>query len=262
MKNIGKTVVVSRWGCRDGAIPSYVEKISGECIQCPITFNACNDDHCQNRLDAEGKHADLILNHEPDLSENNQNAKFLPGMIDTDFWNPDIPIPDKYKININKEEVRILHAIGGNNRGNVKGTLQIKQTIEKLQEKGFNIQFDIVTGVSCNILRYQILQADIVIDQLIAGYFGSFARESMALGKPVISTLFPHRRSFFPDIPILTIEESPLTVILEELVRSPERRKIIGLECREYAKKNLSYQKLTSKLITMYQDIYEKKHSN
>jgi hypothetical protein len=50
-----------------------------------------------------------------------------------------------------------------------------------------DVELDIVEGVPHDVARERYARADIVVDQLNAGWHGVFALESMALGKPVVA---------------------------------------------------------------------------
>ena len=53
------------------------------------------------------------------------------------------------------------------------------------------VELDIVEGVPHDVARERYARADIVVDQLNAGWHGVFALEAMALGKPVVTYLKP-----------------------------------------------------------------------
>ena len=53
------------------------------------------------------------------------------------------------------------------------------------------VELDLVEGVPHDEARERYARADIVVDQLNAGWHGVFALEAMALGKPVVAHLKP-----------------------------------------------------------------------
>src|SRR6476469_1456955 len=67
-----------------------------------------------------------------------------------------------------------------------KGTEQVVAALERLP-----VELDIVEGVPHEEARARYARADIVVDQLNAGWHGVFALEAMALGKPVVTYLKP-----------------------------------------------------------------------
>ena len=67
-----------------------------------------------------------------------------------------------------------------------KGTQYVIEACAQLP-----VELDIVEGVPHDEARARYARADIVVDQLNAGWHGVFALESMALGKPVVTYLKP-----------------------------------------------------------------------
>ena len=67
-----------------------------------------------------------------------------------------------------------------------KGTRYVIEACEQLP-----VELDIVEGVHHEEARERYARADIVVDQLNAGWHGVFALEAMALGKPVVAHLDP-----------------------------------------------------------------------
>ena len=88
------------------------------------------------------------------------------------------------------------------------------------------VELDIVEGVPHEEARERYARADIVVDQLNAGWHGVFALESMALGKPVVTYLKPDvvERSaagFGIRIPIVPATKETLVEALRPLVEQP-----------------------------------------
>jgi glycosyltransferase involved in cell wall biosynthesis len=90
---------------------------------------------------------------------------------------------------------------------NAKGTHYIIDAVNRLKDEGILFDFILVEGRSNADARLLYEQADLVIDQLLAGWYGGLAVEVMALGKPVISYL---RRSDLVFIPPEMREELPI----------------------------------------------------
>lgn len=68
----------------------------------------------------------------------------------------------------------------------VKGTEHIKGVVAGLQAGGLNISLDLIENVSHDETLARLAKADIVIDQVRIGWYGSVAIEAMALGKPTL----------------------------------------------------------------------------
>src|SRR5262249_29211436 len=67
-----------------------------------------------------------------------------------------------------------------------KGTAHVIEACAQLP-----VELEIVEGLPHDEARERYACADIVVDQLNAGWHGVFALEAMALGKPVVSHLKP-----------------------------------------------------------------------
>lgn len=84
-----------------------------------------------------------------------------------------------------EDPFQIVHAPSDRSK---KGTSFIVNAVEELRADGVNVQLNIVEG-SHGQVRQAILQADLAIDQLLVGWYGTFAVECMALGVPTLCYL-------------------------------------------------------------------------
>jgi hypothetical protein len=69
--------------------------------------------------------------------------------------------------------------------------------VERLQSEALPVQLVSVTDIPSNQMRYYQAQVDIIVEQLIYGWWGSSGVETMALGKPVVCYLRPKWKEFF-----------------------------------------------------------------
>jgi len=80
--------------------------------------------------------------------------------------------------------VRILHCPSNKE---VKGTAQIIAMIERLQARGFVIDFKVITGVTNDVVMRMISECDFVVDALYSDTpMSGFAVEAATLGKPAV----------------------------------------------------------------------------
>lgn len=144
------------------------------------------------------EYADLIYALNPDLLwVLPRRAIFMPyANVNILDWTPVIRGPSMRPL--------VLHAPS---HRNAKGTAYIVDAVNKLQQEGILFDFILVEGKSNADARSLYERADLVIDQLLAGWYGGLAVEAMALGKPVISYL---RRSDLVFIPPKMLEELPI----------------------------------------------------
>nr|MBA2742626.1 glycosyltransferase family 1 protein [Actinomycetota bacterium] len=103
--------------------------------------------------------------------------------------------------------------------------------------------------------RYR--EADIVVDQLNAGWYGLFAIECMALGKPVVSFLHEAAVQRTEDavgerVPIVRASSTDLRIRLEPLVASAAERRRIGAESRAYVERVHDLERVADRLLHLY----------
>jgi glycosyltransferase involved in cell wall biosynthesis len=100
----------------------------------------------------------------------------------------------------------------------------------------------------------------VVVDQLNAGWYGVFAIEAMALGKPVLTFLHEEaarrtEEAFGVPVPIVNVTKETLTERLRPLVESAEERRRIGLASRAYAEEVHGLERMTDRLLALYAEV-------
>lgn len=101
----------------------------------------------------------------------------------------------------------ILHAP---NHRQCKGSQYFLDAVEALKAEGFAIELRIVEGTSNENVLKEILQADMVADQLVIGWYAMFAIEAMALGRPVLCYLRDDLVRFYEQAGLLSPGDIPL----------------------------------------------------
>ncbi|MGE4398775.1 MAG: hypothetical protein AB7D29_04545 [Campylobacterales bacterium] len=80
----------------------------------------------------------------------------------------------------------IVHA--PNHRA-LKGTPALVKAVDELKLEGFNIELRLLEKLPNSAVLTEIKNADLVADQFVIGWYGMFAVEAMAAGKPVLCYL-------------------------------------------------------------------------
>lgn len=256
-KAIGKKMFLSVWGCEIRNWKYDIQYRWSPCHNCGvyrrsfcnITRNkilAASQEYC-NTTFATG---DICVEH-PHMVWSNL-------AVDTVELNPDAitEIPDAYKIHREEDEVVIYHAFGNSSkRPDVKGSGYINTAIQNLQKEGYKIKYLFVDRVPIKDVKYIQYQADIVIDQLCAGWYGSNATECMSLSKPVIAYLRDDVLEACPNEDIPIINANPLTIenILRDLINNRERISGIGKRSREYAVKYHDRKSVAKEFLKYYE---------
>ncbi len=122
------------------------------------------------------------------------------------------------------------------------------------------VELDIVEGVPHDLARERYARADIVVDQLNAGWHGVFALESMALGKPVVTYLKPDvvERSaagYGVRLPIVPATADTLVDALRPLVEQPALRRELGAQSRAYVEQVHDIDRVADRLIDLYRSL-------
>jgi glycosyltransferase involved in cell wall biosynthesis len=122
------------------------------------------------------------------------------------------------------------------------------------------IELDVVEGVPHEQARARYARADIVVDQLNAGWHGVFALEAMALGKPVVTYLKPDvversAEGYGVRIPIVPATKETLVDALRPLVDSAALRREIGAASRAYVEQVHDIDRVADRLLDVYRSL-------
>lgn len=104
-----------------------------------------------------------------------------------------------------------------------KGTEHVLAASRLLREGGVEHELELVEGVDNTEARRRLERADVLVDQLLVGWYGGVAVEAMALGKPVVAYIREHDLGVLPEgmaaeLPIVRAAASDLAEVLAELL--------------------------------------------
>ena len=146
----------------------------------------------------------------------------------------------------------VVHAPSSRER---KGTRFVIEACERLP-----VELDIVEGVPHEEARARYARADIVVDQLNAGWHGVFALEAMALGKPVVTHLKPDvversAEGYGIRLPIVPATKDTLADALRPLVMEPGLRRELGAAGRAYVEQVHDIDRIADRLLDLYRSL-------
>jgi glycosyltransferase involved in cell wall biosynthesis len=190
---------------------------------------------------AYGKRADAQIVGSYDAIRWIPEANVVPPGLDL---RPFVPHPPS-------DSLRPLVVHAPSNRAK-KGTEYVIEACAQLP-----VELDVVEGVPHEEARERYERADIVVDQLDAGWHGVFALEAMALGKPVLSYLKPDvversAEAFGVRVPIIPATKETLVDALRPLVESPALRREIGAASRAYVEQVHDIDRVVDRLLDIY----------
>ena len=168
-------------------------------------------------------------------------AEMIPPGIDVAAIEPALPAERSRPV--------ILHAPSSRRR---KGTEHVIEAC-----KGLDADLLLVEGLHHDEAFERYREADIVVDQLNAGWYGFFAIECMSLGKPVVTFLHDEavartEHELDTRVPIVRATKETLRAALEPLVASAPERRRIGAESRAYVEQVHDLERVADRLLALY----------
>ncbi len=169
------------------------------------------------------------------------DAEVVPPGIDLREYEPHPPSDAQRPV--------VLHAPSSRRR---KGTEHVIAACAQLP-----VELEIVEGLHHDEARRRYERADIVVDQLNAGWYGLFAIEAMALGKPVVTFLHEEavdrtEHAFQARVPIVNASAETLVERLRPLVEDAALRRELGAAGRAYVERVHDLDRVADRLLAIY----------
>jgi glycosyltransferase involved in cell wall biosynthesis len=213
LRACGVPVVVTFQGS-DARQTTYFERHlhPGERTDLEAYVGADRDRHKRRRILSFARRAAHMFFLNPDLAAAlpQDKATFLPYAVSI----PELPVrvPERRK--------RIIIAHAPSNRA-VKGT---RRVIEAVGALGDRAELDLVENVSRQEALARLSRADLVIDQVVIGWYGATAVEAMAMGRPVVATIDNEELACVPpellaQLPVIRTPRTGLADTLRSLLR-------------------------------------------
>jgi len=236
------------------------KKIIFHCHGCDVRYyeegmdfplNACH--HCYATRDSSRKkqilslmrtYADAFVVTTPDLLKFVPEATYIPTAL---------PIEQLHVASqkVHDGPLRIFHA---SSDPVIKGTRYIEEALDPLVKAGKATLSIMQTRSREEVLRLA-RETDIAIDQMLIGWYGLFAQEMMALGKPVVCYINRKLETWQNDLPIVQADPSSLASVVERLIKDEELRREKGLEGRRFVERVHSCRVVAQQLIDLYQSV-------
>jgi glycosyltransferase involved in cell wall biosynthesis len=147
----------------------------------------------------------------------------------------------------------VVHAPSSRRR---KGTEHVVAACD-----GLDVELRIVEGVRHDEALAQYRDADIVVDQLNAGWYGILAIECLALGKPVLTFLHDEAKrrteeSYATEVPLVDVTAETLRERLAGLVEAgPAEWRRLGEASRAYVERVHDVERVADTLVELYEGL-------
>lgn len=212
---------------------------------CPCRDDACYGGMCvdgtvdqlrRTSIEKVSRFADHIFAVNPDLLNYlpKQKSSFLPYAIA-----PWFTIERMSRVAENKK-ISIVHA--PTNKA-AKGSAYVIDAVNKLAEK-YPVELVLVENVSHQEALRMYAQGDLIVDQVLAGWYGGFAVEVMKMGKPVAVYI---REEDLPRVPpmmardlldaVINVNPDTIAEVLETYLQNRSMLQEKSEACYEYALK-------------------------
>lgn len=243
LKKLGKKFVMHHWG-NDVRLKVKAQQIN------PFLYDPCNplsDKEIVEQLKIGSSLIKTAIIQDFELydfvKDYYPNIFILPLAFDVTGTIPNFP-------SIEEKIPLIIHAP---TQPTFKGTAIIETTLDVLKTNGYLFKYKRIEQMSHEEALKYYNKADIIIDQILVGTYGTFAVEAMALGKPVVAYIRDDLVSKFPsNLPI--VSASPLTLYqaLIPLLSDSKLRFDTGVQSRLYAEERHDLSKVIPQLLQIY----------
>jgi hypothetical protein len=252
-RKLGRKIFMTLQGC-DARLAEESNKRNA--------FTPCHQDRCGAysvclaQLDAQRRAmideitplCDRVFYLNPELGHYVPNAEFLP-YANVEISEFDISSPTDNTVPI------IVHAPSD---PKIKGTSMIVEALEALRGQ-HEFELVLVEGKTHAEAMEIYKSADLVIDQVLAGWYGGFAVEVMAMGKPVACYIRHEDQGFVPekmmdDMPIMKIRPDHLVEDLDAVFQQRKDWVRIGHSSRAYVERWHSPIRIAAALERVYRD--------
>lgn len=259
LRRAGKAIFVTFQGddARQGDVSAQFP-VNSATEAPPGQYTPESDANKRRRIRRFGRYADGIYALNPDLLRVlPERARFVPyAHVDPRKW-AGRPVGGN-------DRPLVLHA--PTNR-QTKGTRFVEEAVARLKSEGIEFDFQLVEGVTQTEAVALYRQADLVVDQLLAGWYGGLAVEAMALGRPVVSYVREDDLGFVPQpmraqIPIVSAEPTTIHDVLKDLLTTRrEDLSELGRRSRAYVERWHDPRHIAEQLVSDYQAAVDRRLS-
>jgi glycosyltransferase involved in cell wall biosynthesis len=252
-KRLGRKVFMTMQGCD----VRLSKESSVRNRQTPCHMGRCEAAaDCRASLDARRRYlidnivpkADRVFVLNPELAFYVPGSEFMPYCsVDVEAFEPTWPRTDGPAV--------ILHAPSDQS---IKGSSLIIAAVERLKKK-YPIEFILVKGIPYQDALKLYRRADLVIDQLYSGWYGGFAVEAMAMGKPVGCYIRDEDLSVLPaamraELPLVRLDPDTVEANLEAALKQRQSWPLWGQRSRQFVMRWHHPQRIASAMVAAYRD--------
>lgn len=253
LRGAGKRIVFTFQGCDARDKWDHLGQPGwSACPTCEVPWCRTKSLLRRRRLALVREHADHVFVLNPDLRRRLPASEFLPYAIAD-------PVPGGVRERPagQRDEVVVVHA--PTDRA-IKGTAHLERAVAALQAAGVPIRLEVLEGLTRAQVLERVAAADIAVDQLLIGWYGSFAVESLWRGVPTVCFLdFREAAGCVPaemleELPILNASPDDIKTVLAALAHNAGRRRALGERGRAFARRWHHPEAVAARVMARYGD--------
>ena len=154
------------------------------------------------------------------------DAVYLPRVIDLAQWPATSPRDHALPV--------VVHAP---TRRSTKGTELLLPVLDGLRAQGVEFELRLLEGLPNSAVREALADADILVDNLVAGSYGIVSLEAMASGAVAVSNFSDSVLAAHPDLPVVRIDPHTVADRLARLLRDPDERRRLAVVGRAFVER-------------------------
>jgi glycosyltransferase involved in cell wall biosynthesis len=140
----------------------------------------------------------------------------------------------------------------------IKGTDHVLEAIDRLRER-VDVDFQLIEGMPHAEAMARYRRADLAVDQLRIGWYGGFAVEMMAMGKPVVCHIRSDDLDLIPpdmarELPLVRATAQDLSEVLASLASDRSRLVEIGRRSRRFVERWHAPARIAAAMLRLYRD--------
>jgi len=133
-----------------------------------------------------------------------------------------------------------------------KGSDDIIAAVRRLEAR-LDFDFVLVEGMPHDQAKAIYRRADVVVDQIRAGNYGSLAIECMAMGKTVVVWIGDYARSTYPEeVPVISANPETIEAQLEVAICDADLRRSLGARARRYVERYHDSERIAESMLKIY----------
>lgn len=247
LKKLNKKIIFHFCGCdiRDSKKVIAQYEVSA-CKECWPMLCSGNQDLA---YEMATKYADAVFVSTPDLLEFIPGAIWIPQPIQIETFD-EITKNLKPSSQASAEIIKVAHAPTNQK---IKGSKYLIQAIQDLQAEGFPLELSLIENMPYHQALETYAASDIIVDQLLVGWYGQVSLEMMALGKPVICYIREDLREYLPEeSPIVSANPGNIKETLRNLILQRETWPRLGAAARKYVENYHDSKTVAQKVLEIY----------